>query len=193
MLAVLEGYTKVETFYLVCAVIGGICFVIRLALQFIGGADTDVDGDIGDVDVDADAGDSDMGFHVLSFQGLTAFFMMFGIVGLALLRETGWDELRATVGALAAGVASVWVVKKLFELAGALQSSGNVRWENAVGQKGQVYLHIPAGGSGQVQVPVQNQLLVCDAVAQDEGEIATGEQIEVISVSGNTLTVRKVQ
>ena len=221
MLASFSDLTGMEKFFAGCALLGGICFVIRLVLQFVGGGDTDADGGGGfdahdggfdahggaDGGFDADSGaevahggmeahathldHGEMSFRTLSFQGLTAFFMMFGIVGLALLRESGWGETRATLGGLAAGVGSVWVIKRIFEAAGKLQSSGNVRLENAVGQLGQVYLRIPADGSGQVQVTVQEQMRICDAVSEDGREIATGEAVEVVGISGRILKVRR--
>ena len=90
MLAFLSDYSSLEKFFAVCAAVGGLLFVIRLILQFVGGdsdaGDMDFDADF-DVDVDApDVGDgadfdsdTDLSFKALSFQGITAFAMMFGI------------------------------------------------------------------------------------------------------------------
>ena len=59
---------------------GGVVFVIMTVIQFFGG-DMDIEGD---VDVDVASGTADVSFKVISVHGLTAFFMIFGLTGLAL-------------------------------------------------------------------------------------------------------------
>ena len=195
MIAVLNEMTGLEKFFLVCAILGGICLVIRLILQFVGG-DSDIDGDADiDIDTDADAGggDSDVSFKLLSFQGLTAFFMMFGLVGLALLRQSGWDPTRAIIVAFAAGVATMWVIKQLFVYAAKMQSSGTMHIEKAIGREGTVYLTIPTTGTGKARITLQNHLKVFDAISEGEQEIKTGERVRVVRVvSRNILVVEKI-
>ena len=87
MVAFLEQFEGLEKLFMVCAVAGGILFAIRLVLQFLGG-DTGGHHDIsspvnvGGTDIHgdtvADGSDAYLSFKLLSFQGLTAFFMMFG-------------------------------------------------------------------------------------------------------------------
>ena len=193
IIAVLDNYTGLEKFFAVCAVIGGILFLIRLILQFVGG-DSDVDGDFdADIDTDVDADDSDISFKVLSFQGLTAFFMMFGLVGLTLMRQFEWEWQRAIIVASAAGVGTVWVMKCIFNAAKQLQSSGNFNMKNAIGQEGDVYLTIPAKGTGKVRVSVQESLKVWNAVSDGNQPIETGQRIKVVRiVSNNVLVVEKI-
>ena len=197
MIALLNDMNSLEKFFFVCAVLGGVLFVIRLILQFVGG-DGDFDGDFdGDVDMDADAdfdgGDSDISFKILSFQGLTSFFMMFGLVGLALMRESEWGPARSIVGASAAGVVTVWIMKLIFDKAKGLQSSGTIDMNNAIGQEGEIYLTIPPTGTGKVRVSVQDHLKVFEAMAQSKQEIKTGERIRVVRIiSNNVLVVEKI-
>ena len=64
---------------------------------------------------------------------------------------------------------------------------------NAIGQEGSIYLTIPAGGVGKVQVTVQDHLRIFSAVARKQGRIRTGERVTVVGVSsGNTLVVEKL-
>jgi membrane protein implicated in regulation of membrane protease activity len=200
MLALFDDYVGMEWFFLLCALIGGTLFVIRLILQFVGGdTDMDVDGDIDidvdmDGDVDADAGgDSDVSFKMLSLQGITSFALMFGLVGLAMMRQSGQDAIRALVAATAAGSATFWLMKWLFNKAKVLQSSGNIKMKNAVGKEGDVYLTIPSHGTGKARVSVQNHLKVWEATTNSNQEIKTGERVRVTGVvSGNVLVVEKV-
>lgn len=205
MLAFLSNMSGLEKIFAVCAVVGGVLFIIRLVLQFMGG-DFDVDGadgldgldgvdglDGADADFDAEIGDTDYSFKLISFQGLTAFFAMFGLVGLAMLKQSGFSPLHSVMGGLAAGVVTVWVMKKIFEMAMTLQSSGNIKLKNAIGAEGTVYLTIHAGDTGKVRINIQNHLKVLNAKCDSDEEIETGEPVRVVRVmSGSILVVEKV-
>jgi hypothetical protein len=186
----MSDFTALEYFFLACAVVGGILFLFRLALFFLGGGDTEVD-------VDAPGGeggfdDTDSSFRFLSVQSLSAFFLMFGLVGLALLRE-GVQEIAALIAAIAAGLFTVWVVSQIFVQMKKLQSDGTLKMENAINREGTVYLTIPEDGTGQVRVVVQGGLRICDAVSADHQKIPTGASIRVVKiVSGKVLVVEKI-
>jgi membrane protein implicated in regulation of membrane protease activity len=211
----MANMTVVDKVFLGCAVFGGVLFVVRVALFFIGHAGTDADtgfdadADVhaefgADVDADLDAGagghvelhhgggDSDSSFRLLSFQGITAFLMMFGLVGLAMHLDSHAAQPLAILAGFAAGMLALYVVAKLFAFMKGLQSSGTVDVRNAIGQQGSVYLTIPAGGTGEVQVAVQERLRIYEAKAQDGTEIKTGQNVRVVQVvGGNILVVEK--
>ncbi|MCP4713190.1 MAG: DUF4097 domain-containing protein [Planctomycetes bacterium] len=194
MIAFMDDFSSLEKIFAFCAMVGGVLFMARMVLLFIGGdTDIDIDGDV-DTDFNSDtASDTDMSFRFISFQGLTAFFMMFGLVGLALKHQHQWSDSFAVTGGVAAGALTCWMLKWLFDKAKGLQSSGNIDLNNAIGQEGTVYLTIPASGTGQTQVNVQNHLKIFDAISDGDIEIKTGEAIKVIKiVSGNVLVVEKL-
>ena len=179
-----------ERTFTVCAIVGAVLFTLRVILQIFGGdADADV-GDVGDVGDLADATDSDASFRFFSVQGITAFLLIFGLAGLALLKESGVAPLWSIVGAMAAGILTMWAVALIFVFMQRMQSSGNVKMVNAIGQVGKVYLTIPAGGEGKIEVVIQNRLKVVDAVSKAGVNIPTGAQVKVVEVSGpGTLVV----
>lgn len=179
-------------------IFGGSLFLLRTILLFAGGevfsADMDFDGDIdiGDIDTDFDGDvhpDTDISFKFLSLQGITAFFMMFGLVGLTLY-NIPVHPLLSVLGATMAGVFTTWVIGILFVAMGKLQSDGTIKIADAVGQTGEVYLTIPKNGSGQVRVIVQETLKIYDAVSEVNKKISTGTSVEVIRIKGNTLVVK---
>jgi membrane protein implicated in regulation of membrane protease activity len=198
--------TGVEKFFVLCAAIGAVLFSIRLVLMFAGMGETDADLDA-DVDVDADVGahvdadtagageisGADFSFKILSFQGLTAFFTMFGLVGLAMMRGSRLSAGWAILGGMGAGLFSVWVVSWLFTFFKRLQHSGTLSLKNAVGQEGKVYLSIPGDAPGKVQVSVQGRLGIFDAISEDKSNIPTDTVVKVVGLSSaNLLVVRKV-
>jgi len=180
-----------ELFFLICAFLGGVMLLVRVVLQLVGGnSDVDTDIDVGHADVVH--ADADVSFRLLTLQGLTAFFMMFGLVGFVLLRENMFGNALAIAGALIAGLASVWLIGKIFSSFKKLQSSGTLDNASAVGEEGTVYLTIHAGGTGKVQVSVKGRLREFDAVSNMNKDIKTGSRIRVIDINGRILVVEKI-
>ena len=189
MVKAFSNFNGLEMFFLACAIIGGFFVLVKLIMQFVGsdthtgvGADTDIG-------VSAEHVDSDVGFRVLSMHGLSAFFMMFGLVGLALYRQSQMGVIISILGAVAAGSASVWVIGKLFQGAARLQASGTLKTADAVGSTGTVYLTIPAGGTGRATINFQNRLREFDASEKNGAEVPTGTPIRVVEVKANLLIV----
>jgi len=191
----MNDLTWIEIIYWASTIIGGTLFVLRIVMLFIGGGVSD-DGldaalDSGGADASGHHGDADVSFKLLSLQGLTSFFMMFGLVGLALLKA-GLHILLTVVGGIVAGLGTVAVVSLIFTQMKRLQTDGTLNIQNTIGKDGNVYLSIPKNGSGQVQIIVQGSLKIFDAVSSNKNPIATGEKIHVVSVAGdNTLVVEK--
>ena len=104
--------TGLELLFAASALIGGILFVLYFFLLMIGGIATDVfDGLFGiDVDMGADAS-----FKALTFQGIMAFMMFFGLGGLWVLKSDGGDNLAILAGAVCGGL-SMYGTGKLFQL-----------------------------------------------------------------------------
>ncbi len=193
----MSDLTWIEMIYWGSTVIGGTLFVLRTILLLVGGGighddfDTHFDGGI-DVDHTDSFADSDFSFKLLSMQGLTAFFMMFGLVGLALLKA----KIAVAITMFGGGVAgsfAVWVISLIFVQMKRLQSDGTLNIQNAIGQSGSVYLIIPTKGTGQVQVTVQGALRIFDAISTDGTIIETGKKIRVSgTIDNNTLVVEKI-
>jgi membrane protein implicated in regulation of membrane protease activity len=123
---------------------------------------------------------------------MAAFLLMFGLVGLALYQQSRAGMAISTIGGVGAGLAAVWVVGKLFALAGRLQASGNLAADAVVGCEGTVYLAIPANGGGRVTVIVQGRQRECDAVSADGVALPTGTPVRVVRINAGVATVEKV-
>lgn len=181
--------TQSEWFFIACAIIGGVVFLIRMVLLLFGADDP---GDLDTPDV-ADMGHAgNESFNLLSIQGMSSFFLMFGLVGLAILRNNGAVWL-AYLGAIGSGVLTVWLISLIFKGMKKMQSDGTLKIQNAIGKEGVVYLTIPAEGSGQVQLAVQGALRIFEARSTQKTRIPTGERIRVIEIiGGNILLVEQI-
>jgi len=211
MIGWFQSLNSLEMVFLACATVGGLLFLARFVLMFVVGAHGDSTGaDAGGTDLhgggaDVDAGsadasggsadhahDADVTFKFLSLQGITAFFMMFGLVGLAMSRGSNLHFLFSIAGGLVAGVLTVWILDRLFRLFGRMQHSGTVDLRNAVGQEGRVYMRITEKEPGKIQISIQGRLMTLDAVAADGKAIMTDEPVKVMSIrSGSMLVVER--
>jgi hypothetical protein len=204
MMTILAQVTTLEKVFITCALFGGGLFIFRMIMMLMGFGHHDVGGDAGDAsdaggvdmhggDMHHDLADSDLSFKTLSMQGITAFIMMFGLVGWAMLAQSRSSPFLAIIVAMVAGSVMVWIIKKIFQLASTFQSSGTLDLNKAVGQQGNIYLTIHPGQIGKVQVIVQERMMVLDANSNSEEELKTGEIVIVTEVNNNILTVERKQ
>ena len=202
--AALTGMQKV---YLACATFGGSLFILRMILMLCGAdssdADADMDFDAHDVDLDADHGDMehlhvdgdhgeahlDTDLRLLTFQGLTAFVMMFGLTGYSVSRSSGIGSVFTVLLGIIAGMFGMWLIAKGFAVMRTLQHSGTMNIYDAVGAEGTVYLTITPGGGGKVRVIVSGRLCVMDAISNGDEVLRTGDRVTVTGVSNERMLV----
>lgn len=188
----MAGLTFIEIIYWASTIIGGTLFLLRLVMLFVGGDAGEHDADSA-FDAAGEHPEADVSFKLLSVQGLTSFFMMFGLVGLALLRAD-LPVLVTVLGGMIAGLITVAITGLVFSQMKRLQTEGTIHIQNTVGTQGSVYLTIPKNGTGQVQIIAQGSLKIFDAVSNNKNTIATGEKVHVVGVAGgNTLIVEKLK
>ncbi|MFW5856768.1 MAG: NfeD family protein [Planctomycetota bacterium] len=190
-----------DTAFAFSAIVGGLLFLVRLALMLFGGDhDADHDGvDSADMGHDVshadgpdhtDGGDSGDAFRLLSIHSLTAFLLVFGLIGLGLHRQLDLHPFLAAPGAFLAGLAAMALIASLFSFMHGMQSSGTLDMRNAVGQEGNVYLTVAASGSGQVEITIQGRRQTFNAVTDGEADLPTDSRVRVVRVvSGSTLVV----
>ena len=154
------------------------------ALFGMGGAesgDVDVDMD-GEIDIiHPDSGIFD--FKLISFRSILAFIAMFGWGGV-VFGEHGWKGFGV---AIACGLVTMVITAYLIMSILKLQQSGTRANASLVGQKGTVYLAIPAGGRGKVILDLGDstrEIAAFSEVALEKGApvITTALKAEVFTV-----------
>ncbi len=177
-----------DTLFTWCAIIGGTVLAIQTLLTVVGIGMDDVDTDAafhGDV---ADAVHHGV-FGVLSLKAVVAFTTFFGLSGLAAHRG-GYGTGVSLGVAIAAGVASMWIVASLMRGLAKLQSEGNLDLHNAVGEFGEVYVRVPGErqGIGRIRLNVQGRRIECKAMTAGT-ELTRGTQVRVLELHGNDVLV----
>tara|TARA_Y100000816_G_scaffold229858_1_gene175016 strand:+ start:696 stop:1346 length:651 start_codon:yes stop_codon:yes gene_type:complete len=181
----IEAPSLMEIIFVSCAVLGGILFFIMMLLMMVG----DVLGGVTDaIGLDIDAGGG--AFEILSVQGLSVAVMMFGLTGMFGLSATGSDVVAVLAGGVGAAAGMYGMGKMMYGI-NQLQADGTVNYNDAIGQRGQVYSRIKPNETGEIQVPVDGTLKTLLARAQDKSMlIPSGEFIRVVDVIGSTMIVK---
>ena len=193
------NFNGLDLIFLLMAVIGGLALAARMALLFLGMGDHHVDMTGGGVDTGDASGASgaDHGhtggtgdsLQFLSIQGLMGFFVMFGLVGLAMHRGNQLGDAFSILVGFLAGLFMMLVIGKMMQMLFRLQSSGNVTLSHAVGHVGTVYMNIPEGGTGQVELTIDGRMRIYDAVTQNKKTVKTGDRVEVTEVIDERILV----
>jgi hypothetical protein len=174
-----------ETFYLVCAGLGGTVLLLQVAAGALGhGGDHDADHDAaGDLDHD---GTWFVG--VLGVRTVASALTFFGLGGLTA-GYYGANEPSAFGAAVGAGAAAFAAVAYLVRSLTRLRADGTVRIDRSVGRTGSVYLRVPGSkaGAGKVHLAVQGRTVEYQAVTAGP-ELPTGAAARVVAVV-NTDTV----
>lgn len=157
-----------------------------------GDADTDTDLDADGVDLDGDgipdhtdvdiSGDD--GLSLFTVRGILSMLCITGWTGVALL-ETSLPSWAAVLIAIVCGLVTLFVIAYLMKAASKLQSNGNIDMGNCIGKVGQVYIPIPASGSGsgKVNLTVQEKYCEFSAITLCNEQLRTGAYVRVTSVN----------
>lgn len=178
----LDGFSQ---FFWVIALIGSLVFLFVVITTFIGidgGDDLDVDSDI-----DADTG---IGFQFITFKNLVGFFTIFGWTGIACL-NAGISKPVSVIIATVAGLVMMGIMAAMFFSMKKLADSGTLKYKNAIGAIGEVYLTIGATRSrmGKVSVRVQGSLRELEALSDALEELKSGTLIKVVDVTSNGILI----
>ena len=143
-----------------------------------------------DVDIDDGAMQGDTGLRLFTVRGLVAFFSVGGWAGIAAL-EMGASRVASAAIALVMGIVALVLVALFFKWVLALQYNGTLRFSNAVGKTGEVYMTVPAknGGRGKVNIIIQEQLTETDAITHCERALRFGERVRVTGMFDETTVI----
>ena len=96
--------TGLEWIFGISALLGGILFLLWFILMLVGGVAEGVFEGLFGIEIDVMS--SDASFKALTFQGVMAFMMFFGLAGLWVLKSDGTDPVAVAAGGIA-GTASM--------------------------------------------------------------------------------------
>jgi len=191
MMDLFNSLEPLQKFFWTIACCASLVFIIQTVMTFVGlGTDTDVDA--GPMDGSVDSMEDGALSGVFSFRNLVNFLLGYGWAGVLLHDSIDKGWLMQLI-AIAVGLVFVLAFVFMFRQVMKLSHDGSFRMQEAVGLKADVYLRIPAArsGRGKVQVSVKGSVHEIDAMTDNETEIATGGQVQIVDVLGDDLLLVK--
>jgi len=164
-------------FFLYSAMAGGALFLVQIGMTLF---PRDAKSNQGPASGPRRAS-ADTAYGALSLQSLTVFFAMFGLVGMALRGESQQGPLTSILGGLAVGLASTFVMSRIFNAAREIEESDGPDLNKALGLVGTVYLSIAPEKPGKVTLNLEGRPLTLDATSSsallDEGTEVKVERV----------------
>lgn len=152
----------------------------------------DTCGEIHDIGEMHDGGNpADFGnLKFLTLQTIVTFTTVFGWVAIVCVSAKLAVPISMLI-ALVCGLAMMFVVAKMVQASAKLAEDGTLNLKNALGETATVYLTVPPKGEGEGKVTMQLQGRFCEIDAVNAGAVplATGTQVLVTDVLGDTLVV----
>ena len=174
-------------YYYYLAWFATILFVIKLIIFSVFGS--------GDAEVSADFNtefDSDPTFSFISLQTILAFLMGFGWMGYAVLTQFDLNQLAAFGSAFGVGLIFLFGTAYLMSMVRKLEKNVKKDKKTAVDKIGKAYTDFAPKGQGRVEIEINEQLTVADAINLTEEEIKAFDPIKVIKVENELLYIEKV-
>ena len=191
MMDLFNSLEPLQKFFWTIACCASLVFIIQTIMTFIG-LGTDADVDAGPMDGSVDSIEDGALSGVFSFRNLINFLLGYGWAGVLLFDDIEKRWLLQLL-AIAVGLLFVLAFVFMFRQVMKLSHDGSFKMSEAVGLKADVYLRIPAArsGRGKVQVSVKGSIHEIDAVTDNDAEIPTGGQVEIVEVLGDDLLLVK--
>ncbi len=177
--------------FLLCALVGGTVFILQFVLAVVGAGVDDLDlGQDVPHDVPHDMpGHGDHGhgstwmFGVISFRTVVAALTFFGLAGLASLSAEISQPLSLIISCVA-GAGALYGVHFLMQSLYRLRHDGTAQIHRTLGERGTVYVPIPAnrGGLGKIQIRTQGRIMEYAAQTGDPQRLKTGTTVVVTSI-----------
>ena len=168
------------------AIFATIVFVIKLAIFSFFGGDTEVHADFNT------EFDSDTSFDFISIQSLLAFLMGFGWMGYAGLVQFGWSNSVSILSAIGVGLFFMLGSAYLMFLVKKLEKNVKKDKATAIGKIGKAYTNFAPNGNGQIEININEQLTVVEAINTKAEEIKAFENIKVIKIDNDVMLIEKV-
>jgi hypothetical protein len=172
----------IQQIFALIALPSTVLIIIQTVLLLIGiGGESDTDVDVDDVDgIDL----PDDGLAIFSVRGILSMLCITGWVAVALL-ETSLPAGVSIGIAIACGVATLIGMAFLMRAINKLQSSGNIDVGNCIGKIAEVYIPVPAAGSGsgKVNLTVQEKFSEFTAITTAGEQLKTGSYVRVVAVN----------
>ncbi len=185
---IVEGAVSTMQF-LVFISLGVAGLIVLGAAVLLGHHDGDTSHDFGHTDHGMEH-DTESAPSFLSPRVFCAFLTGFGAAG-AIATCYGAHAGAATAIGFIPGIVMALIAWGVAVILFKQQANSSLRPGQSVGAIGRVVTTISAGGTGEVDVTVNGQIITYNATAEGDELIQSGVRVRVVTESGGMITVRK--
>lgn len=181
---IINNETVCATFYYV-AVFSTLIFVIKTLVFTVTGGNSEVFADFNT------EFETETSFDFLSIQSILAFFMGFGWVGLAGLKQ--WDlSIKLTIlAAVAFGLCLMFLSAYLMFLVKKLNKKVVKNYSKCIGEVAKTYTAFAPKGNGQIEVNIDNKLSIENAVNISDESFPSFQEVKITDYQNNTFYIDK--
>ena len=180
----LENFWKI---YYYIATFATILFVLKLLIFLVAGGDSEVSADFNTET------ETDTSFSFLSVQSLLAFLMGFGWMGYAALKQFELNQIISFLCAFVVGLIFMFGTAYLMFSVKKLEKHVVKDKTTAIGKIGKAYTNFAPNGNGKIEIEVNEQLTIAEAVNSTDDEIKAFDSIKVIKVENEIMYIEKSQ
>ena len=177
-----ESFWKI---YYYIALFATIVFVLKLVLFATVGGDSEVAADFNSEI------DTDCSFNFISIQSVIAFFMGFGWMGYSALKQFDLSQLVSFGTAFGVGLVFMFLTAYLMFLVKKLEKKVKKDKSTAIDQVGKAYTSFAPRSMGQIEIEINGQLSVVNAMNDTDEQINSFDVIKVTKVVDDMLYVVK--
>lgn len=178
----MENLTSI---YFYIAIFATVFYVAKMILFSVFGGDVEVHTDF------TTSFETEDSFDFLSIQSILAFLMGFGWMGLTCIKVWNLPKLYVIVISIAFGLLLMFLSAYLMCCIKKLNKHVKKDLSNAVGQIGKAYTNFEPDGNGQIEISINDQLSIEEAVNMSSEKIKAFEEIKVIKYENNKLYIEK--
>ena len=171
--------------YYYIALFSTILFVLKLVLFATVGGDTEVAADFNS------EVDTDCSFNFISIQSVIAFFMGFGWMGYSALKQFELSQLISFGVAFVVGIVFMFLTAYLMFLVKKLEKKVKKDKSTAIDQVGKAYTSFSPRSMGQIEIEINGQLSVVNAMNDTDEQINSFDVIKVTKVVDDMLYIMK--
>ncbi len=171
--------------YYYIALFSTILFVLKLVLFATVGGDTEVAADFNS------EVDTDCSFNFISIQSVIAFFMGFGWMGYSALKQFELSQLISFGAAFGVGIVFMFLTAYLMFLVKKLEKKVKKDKSTAIDQVGKAYTSFSPRSMGQIEIEINGQLSVVNAMNDTDEQINSFDVIKVTKVVDDMLYIMK--
>lgn len=173
--------------YYYIALFSTILFILKLIIFNFIGADSEVFSDF-NTEVDTDPS-----FNFISFQSIVAFFMGFGWMGYAALKQFEFPMMKSVVISIIVGILFMLGTALLMFAVKKLEKNVKKDKSTAINKVGRAYTSFNPMGLGQIEIEINGQLSVVEASNNTDESINAFDLVRVVKVNDDLLYIEKVR